>query len=66
MLKEQKLQAFSKWNDGLKDRFQEEFIPGNENSVKEGDEDDELHQTILINFYQLKQVLLLVMDLKEI
>jgi hypothetical protein len=32
--------AFSKWNNGLKDRFQEEFIPGNENSAKEGDEDE--------------------------
>jgi putative chitinase len=32
--------AFSKWNDGLTDRFQEEFIPGNENSSKEGGEDE--------------------------
>jgi hypothetical protein len=32
--------AFSKWNNGLKDRFQEEFIPGNENSAKEEDEDE--------------------------
>jgi hypothetical protein len=26
--------AFSKWNTGLKDRFKEEFTPGNENSVQ--------------------------------
>jgi hypothetical protein len=32
--------AFSKWNVGLTDRFKEKFIPGNENSAKEGDEDE--------------------------
>jgi hypothetical protein len=32
--------AFSKWNIGLTDRFKEDFIPGNENSAKEGDEDE--------------------------
>ena len=32
--------AFSRWNDGLHDRFKETFVPGNENSQEEGDEDE--------------------------
>jgi hypothetical protein len=33
--------AFSKWNTGLKDRFKEEFTPGNENSVQISGTDNE-------------------------
>jgi len=32
--------AFSKWNDGLTDRFKEKLIPGNENSQEENGEDE--------------------------
>jgi len=32
--------AFSKWNVGLTDRFQEKFIPGNEDSNEENGEDE--------------------------
>ena len=32
--------AFSRWNTGLIDRFKEEYIPGNENSLPEGGLDE--------------------------
>jgi hypothetical protein len=32
--------AFSRWNKGLIDRFQEKYIPGNENSLPEGGLDE--------------------------
>jgi hypothetical protein len=34
--------AFSRWNEGLTDRFKEKFLPANENSLEEGDEDEAL------------------------
>lgn len=34
--------AFSRWNEGLTDRFKEKFIPANESSLEEGDEDEAL------------------------
>jgi hypothetical protein len=34
--------AFSRWNDGLTDRFKEKFLPANENSLEEGGEDEAL------------------------
>ena len=46
--------AFSKWNDGLIDRFKEKFIPGNENSAKEGDEDDEAASNYTNKFLSAK------------
>jgi len=32
--------AFSRWNSGLTDRFQEKYIPGNENSLPDGGLDE--------------------------
>jgi len=34
--------AFSRWNKGLTDRFKEKFLPANENSLEEEDEDEAL------------------------
>ena len=34
--------AFSRWNDGLSDRFKEKFIPANPDSLEEGGEDEAL------------------------
>ena len=34
--------AFSRWNEGLIDRFKEKFTPGDENSLPEGGEDEAL------------------------
>lgn len=34
--------AFSRWNEGLTDRFKEKFLPANESSLEEGGEDEAL------------------------
>lgn len=34
--------AFSRWNEGLTDRFKEKFLPANANSLEEGGEDEAL------------------------
>jgi len=35
--------AFSKWNDGLKDRFKDKLIPGNEASSGDGDNNEAIY-----------------------
>ena len=42
--------AFSKWNIGLKDRFKEEFTPGNLSSVKKATTVDEAETNYATEF----------------
>jgi len=51
--------AFSRWNEGLTDRFKESFIPGNENSIPEGGVDEAVTNYVekMINFSKYPSLL---------